>query len=252
MLWATPNPSVSASRVGIRPVYDAPHDQKWATRFTSSWAKPERAYVEEVERDPGKLRIAICAEHWGPVPIQKHITEQVHQVARLLEQAGHSIEEAAPGIDYEAYLEVFRRIWAIDISAMLDYEAEEIGRKISADPLEPMTLRMYEAGRNATASERLGISAFMSQTGRQLGAFFEDYDLLLTPVMTADTPSLGSPLNLVQEGQKLDDWFDHAFALRLVVRVGASLDVDLHVTNTGDQVFDWSGALHSYLATHRA
>ena len=177
------------------------------------WAKPERPYVEEVDRDPGKLRIAICAEHWGPIPIQKHITEQVHQVARLLEQAGHTIEEAAPTIDYEAYLEIFKRIWAIDISAMLDYEAEEIGREISAGTIEPMTLRMYEAGRHATASERLGISAFMSQTARQLGAFFEDYDLLLTPVMTADTPSLGSPFNLVQEGQTLDDWFANAFTL---------------------------------------
>lgn len=177
------------------------------------WARPERPYVEEVDRDPGNLRIAVCSEQWGPIGIPKHIAEQTRNVASILEGAGHTVDEAAPPIDYETYLEVFYRIWVIDISAMLDYEAELMGRTVSADTVEPMTLQMYEAGKGAPAAERLGISGFMSQTSRQLGAFFEDYDLLLTPVMTADTPSLGSPFNLVQENQSLDEWFDNAFQM---------------------------------------
>lgn len=177
------------------------------------WAKPDRSYKEEVDRDPGKLRIAMCSEQWGPIPIQKHIGEQVHEVARLLEGAGHSVEEAVPAIDYEAYLDVFKRIWVIDVSAMLDYEAGLMGRKVCADTVEPMTLKMYEAGKDASAAERLGISGFMSATGRQLGAFYEDYDVLLTPVMINDTPPLGSAFNLVQDGQTLDEWFENAFHL---------------------------------------
>lgn len=177
------------------------------------WAKPDRPYVEEVDRDPGKFRVAMCSEQWGPIPIDKHITGEIQQVAKLLESAGHSVEEAVPAIDYEAYLNVFRQIWVIDISAMLDYEAELMGREVSADTVEPMTLKMYEAGKGATAAERLGISGFMSVISRQLGAFYEDYDLLLTPVLVDDTPPLGSPFNLVQEGQTLDDWFENAFHL---------------------------------------
>lgn len=177
------------------------------------WAKPQRPYVDEVNRDPGKLRIAMCSEQWGPIPIDKHVTEQVHHVAKILQDAGHSVEEAAPAIDYEAYLQVFRRIWVIDISAMLNYEAELMGREVSLDTVEPMTLKMYEAGKEATAAERLGISGFMSMISRQLGAFYEDYDLLLTPVMVNDTPPLGSAFNLVQDGQTLDEWFENAFHL---------------------------------------
>lgn len=177
------------------------------------WAKPKRPYVDEVSRDPGKLRIAMCSELWGQIPIDKHITEQVHQVAKILEDAGHSVEEATPAIDYEAYLQIFRRIWVIDISAMLDYEAELMGREVSLDTVEPMTLKMYEAGKEATAAERLGISGFMSMISRQLGAFYEQYDLLLTPVMVNDTPPLGSKFNLVQDGQTLDEWFENAFHL---------------------------------------
>ena len=177
------------------------------------WAQPTRPYVEEVDRDPGKLRIAMCSEKFGPVPLGSHIGAEVQRVAGILEGAGHDVEEATPAIDYEGYLHVFKRIWAIDIAAMLDYEAGEMGRTVSADTIEPMTMRMYEAGKDATAAERLGIAGFMSQTGRRLGAFFEDYDLLLTPVMTADTPTLGSPFNLIQEGQTFEEWFDNAFSL---------------------------------------
>jgi len=177
------------------------------------WAKPERPYVDEVDRDPGKLRVAMCSEQWGPIPVPEYIRNQTHKVAKVLEGAGHCVEEATPAIDYGAYLEVFKRIWVIDISAMLDYEAGLMGRAVSADTVEPMTLKMYEAGKGATAAERLGISGFMSYVGRQLGAFYENYDVLLTPVMTADTPSLGSPFNLVQDNQSLDEWFEHALQL---------------------------------------
>ncbi len=177
------------------------------------WAKPERPYVDEVDRDPGKLRIAMCSERWGRIPIQQHITAEVHRVAKLLEDAGHTVEEAAPAIDYESYLKHFQRIWVIDIAAMLDYEAELMGREVSADTVEPMTLKMYAAGKDATAAERLGISGFLSVTSRQLGAFYEDYDLLLTPTLVDDTPALGSPFNLVQETQTLDAWFENAYHL---------------------------------------
>ena len=177
------------------------------------WAKPDRPYVEEVNRDPGRLRIAMCSESWGPVSIGSHIAGEVRRVGKILEDAGHIVEEATPDIDYEGYLNVFQRIWAIDIAVMLDYEARLMGRDISLDTVEPMTLKIYDAGKDATAAERLGISAFMSETGRRLGAFYEAYDLLLTPVMVADTPPLGSPFNLVQKGQTFDEWFEHAFEL---------------------------------------
>lgn len=177
------------------------------------WAKPERPYVDEVDRDPGKLRIAMCSERWGPIAIPEHIRTETQKVAKLLESVGHLVEERTPSIDYDGYLNVFKRIWAIDIAAMLDYEAETMGRAVTLETVEPMTLKMYEAGKNASAAERLGISAFMSQTGRRLGAFFEDYDLLLTPVMTADTPQIGSPFNLVQKNQSFEAWFENAFTL---------------------------------------
>ena len=177
------------------------------------WARPERPYAEEVDREPGRLRIAMCSERWGPFPIPDHVGQQIQSVARRLEGAGHSVTEAIPEFAYKQYLEAFKRLWVIDIAAMLESEAAYMGREISRDTVEPITLKLYEAGSRARAAERLGIAEFFSHMGRQLGSFFESHDLLLTPVMLDDTPELGSPLNLTRERLSLDEWFDHLLGL---------------------------------------
>jgi amidase len=173
------------------------------------WARPERPYTEEARREPGRLRIAVCADGWGPFTFAPHLRDQIRSVADALAGAGHHVEEAAPDLDFDAYLHTFQRIWVIDIAAMLDAEAAALGRPLSEETLEPMTLRMYEAGRDATAAERLGVSAALSGFGRALGAFHEAWDVLLTPTMGADTPPIGGPFNLVQPGHDFEDWWQH-------------------------------------------
>lgn len=177
------------------------------------FSKPERPYVDEVTRDPGPLRIAVCPADWGPIRFEKRVAQETERIAGVCEGAGHRVEVTAPAIDYEQYLHLFKRIWCIDIAAMLEYEAAAMDRSVCLDTVEPMTYEMYLAGKDATAAERLGISAGMSVVGRQMGAFFEQYDLLLTPVMGQSTPTVGGPFNLVQDDQSLDEWFDNAFQL---------------------------------------
>lgn len=42
----------------------------------------------------------------------------------------------------------------------------------------------------------------------------------------------------------------HSFLAELTVRLDAALNVDLTVTNTGDQTFDFTAALHTYFRAH--
>lgn len=177
------------------------------------WCRPERPYVEEAIREPGKLKIAVCLDRFGPVHYEKQVAAEMGRVANLCAEAGHIVEEAAPEMDYERYYEMFKRIWVTDISLQIDYEAQLMSRPISDETLEPMTLQMYEAGKSATVADRLQVNASMSAAARQLGMFYEQFDLLLTPVWAQPTPSLGSGFNLAQEDQTLGEWFDNAFQL---------------------------------------
>ena len=174
---------------------------------------PERPFLQEVSRDPGQLKIALCSGSWGPIPIQPEIAAELRRIGGLCEDAGHIVEEVMPSLDYERYLQAFRDIWCIDISFMLDLEAEHMQRPISADTLEPTTLKMYEWGRKASAAQRLMVSCELHALTRQLGIFFESYDILLTPVLAKETPELGSSFTLMHEDLSLDDWFANALAL---------------------------------------
>lgn len=177
------------------------------------FCKPDRSFLEEVARDPGQLKIAFCAGDWGRFPMHTDIAAEIHRIAKLCQDAGHIVEEAMPPLDYQRYPALFRAIWCIDIAAMLDAEAEHMQRQVSTDTVEPITLKMYEEGRHASAAERLGISFEMSTISRQLGEFFETYDILLTPVVSRDTPKLGSDFTLLNENQSLDDWFENGLGL---------------------------------------
>lgn len=177
------------------------------------FCQPERPFIEEVSRPPGRLKIAVCAGDWCGYGMEKHVSEEIKRIAKICEDAAHIVEEAVPGIDYELYTKTFRDIWCMDIAAMLDVEAAHMERTISGNTLEPMTLKMYREGCRATAGERLGVSFDMHHITRILGVFFENYDVLLTPVLSRSTPQIGSRFNTLHKDQTLDDWFDNALSL---------------------------------------
>lgn len=177
------------------------------------FCRPDRPFLEEVSREPGQLKIALCSGDWGPIPMRAEIAAEIRRIAELCEDAGHIVEEAIPQLDFEQYLQVFKDIWCIDIAAMLDVEAEHMQRRVSADTVEPMTLKMYDAGHTASAAQRLTITAEISGMARKLGAFFENYDVFLVPTLAQETPKLGSAFNLLHEEMLLEDWFANALAL---------------------------------------
>ena len=178
-----------------------------------SFCKPERPFLDEVSREPGRLRVAVCADRWGTVETQSAIADEIRRIGKLCEDAGHVVDEVTPDIDYERYFQIFKDIWCIDIAVMLMFEAETLQRPVTLDTVEPMTLEMFEKGRKATAAERLQVSAEMSALTRQLGMFFESYDVLLTPTIARETQKLGGIATLVHEDIDVEDWLDELIAL---------------------------------------
>ena len=177
------------------------------------FCKPERPFVDEVSREPGRLRIAVCADNWGPLATQTDIASEIRRVAKLCEDAGHVVDEVTPDLDYDQYFRTFKDIWCIDIAAMLMFEADHMQRPVALDTVEPMTMKMFEAGGRATAAKRLQVSAEISGLTRQLGMFFESYDVLLTPTIAQETQKLGGIATLVHEDIDVEDWLDELIAL---------------------------------------
>ena len=70
----------------------------------SPYAHPpkDRPYMEEIERSPGRLRIAWSSETANGRPIQPEIQAALEKTAALLEQLGHELVPQGLGIDYRA------------------------------------------------------------------------------------------------------------------------------------------------------
>src|SRR5439155_1646236 len=99
---------------------------------------PARSYVDEVEADPGRLRIGMrTSAPLGLASVDPECVAAVDDTARLLESLGHSVVQAAPeALDDGVLLETFGTVMLASLRAdMVDLE-EAIGRPVTPDDME--------------------------------------------------------------------------------------------------------------------
>lgn len=174
-------------------------------------APPERPYTEELERRI-PLRIGFCPGAWGRWRPEPEVAAGVEASAALCESLGHRVEEVEAPLDVEALLmHAIDPIWKSLVVSELDYWAQKLGRTIDANTLEPMVLAAYESGRRITAAEFLRGLSIMGAASRSLGAFFQRYDLLLTPTLREPPPRLGI-YHLDQPGLDLAEYMEMALS----------------------------------------
>jgi len=143
------------------------------------------------QQEPRPLRVALNLTE-PDVPINQDVSRCIRETAVLLEELGHNVEEAAPGIDYELLNAVQNTLIASDMAAWLDYVQQARGRPISAEELEPMTQMIWREGSSFSGSDVAGSLQLMHRFGFQMAAFHRKYDVVLQPVTATPAPLLGT------------------------------------------------------------
>ena len=177
--------------------------------FMPYWTTPE-PYVELIKRDPGKLRIAL-SHQWGDYRATPHIAAELERVGKFLEGLGHHVGYALPDVDYRAAFAAqttcYISNFAIVISNLL---AQRKLERPPADLIEPINIRIWEAGRSTSFAERAAMQAVFNTTSRAFGAFFEDWDIILTPITALPTPKIGTTEYLtISDNPDVLDWFEN-------------------------------------------
>jgi amidase len=149
---------------------------------------PQRPYLEEVTRDPGKLRIGLYTANPLGGAVHPECIRAVHQTAKLLEELGHKVEEVLLPYDGKLVAKVYMTMYFGEVAAAIDELERLTGRKITADDVEPATWLLNLLGRTYTAAEFVNCRYRWNDIARSMGTFHQQYDLLLTP--TAATPPL--------------------------------------------------------------
>jgi amidase len=154
--------------------------------------EPARPYIEEVGADPGSLRIAFSYASPSGTNVHPDCITAVKGAAKLCEELGHKVEEAAPAIQgAEQITQAFLAIWSSGCTAGIDAWSQFLGRKPTANDFEPLTWQFYEGGKTITGADYLNAVRILQGITRQIAAFFARYDLWLTPTLGSPPVPLG-------------------------------------------------------------
>ena len=151
---------------------------------------PARPFLEEVGARPGKLKIAFFTKGAADVT-HPDCVAAAEATARLCESLGHQVEEASPNVDYEPLAEAFLLIISAHMAAGLDQIGQLLGKKVTADSVEPWTWSLALRGWKASAADFASTKAIVNTTTRTVADFLAQYDVILTPTLGAPPPKLG-------------------------------------------------------------
>jgi amidase len=146
------------------------------------------SYLAEASRDPGRLRIGWTASAPQGQPVDDACRAAVESTARLCEDLGHVVEEAAPDYDAESLFREFEYLTFDSSAADVQAWEQRLGRRATDADIEPLTWYLVERGRPRTAADHINGVATLRAVARDAAAFFQSYDLFLTP--TNPTPAL--------------------------------------------------------------
>ena len=162
----------------------APGDPYWPN-------PPERPYVTEVGHDPGRLRIALGTLPLTGLPAHADCVAAAEAAARLCIELGHEVVEATPAVDGGRLFKSFGSVWVGFLCWAIKDWARRTGRTPEEEFFEPATWRMFLRDQKHSAADYLLAVQDLQQISRDVGHFFTNHDIWLTPTLAQPPMPLG-------------------------------------------------------------
>ncbi len=176
-------------------------------------AAPARPFVEAVDADPGRLRVAIQTEaYWGR-DTEPETRAAVEAVARQLEELGHTVEPASAPVDPGGFRAAHLILWPWVLAIQATRFGALVGREASEDTVEAASLASIRRGMELTASDVWSAFSIQNRASRAWGAFLDEYDLFVCPTSPTGPPDVGYPPQNDPKYSTAEAWLDDAFEL---------------------------------------
>ena len=179
-------------------------DVAWG--FAAAHCDPKRAVV--AGPSPRRLRIAVI-EHGlrGNAP-HADVARTVASTADLCAKLGHKVERTPWPLDGHALLDSFEDVWSHLAADCVDATRTLLGGARLEDAIEPWTLGL---GRRAEGSPMSALERAYRQIAQlpaQLNEFFSRFDVVLSAVVSAPPPLLGTYAPTLPTEQLRSSMFD--------------------------------------------
>ncbi|MCF8506478.1 MAG: amidase [Caulobacter sp.] len=170
-------------------------------------APPATPFSEEVRRDPGKLRIGVISGALDGGSIDPECSAAVADVAKLCESLGHSVDEVALGLDFDAIRDAAGGVIAASVHATLEMVTAQRGRPLEDGEVDIVTRAMASRGARVTGAAYVQGMQTLHAAGRAVAAIHERFDVLLSSTLGSPPIPKGSlrgePLDLAGYGPRL-------------------------------------------------
>ncbi|MBM3679036.1 MAG: amidase, partial [Actinobacteria bacterium] len=151
------------------------------------WAPPPGGpFAREPQRAPGRLRVAFTTEvplEGVDVRVDPACATAAIDAARLLSELGHEVVEAAPRWRDPEFVPLFTMVWQAS-SGLLPAD-------LDVDLLEPLNRTLALAAARVSSAEYVRGVARLHGLARRIVAFWEGYDVLVTPTLALPPVPIG-------------------------------------------------------------
>lgn len=172
---------------------------------------PSRPFLDKVGADPGKLRIAFTSTPFLGHSVDDDCIKGLEATVELCQDLGHEVVEAAPQLSGRAFARAFLTMLCGEVRADIEEAEALLGRKATSKDFETNTWALGLLGRRLSAGVFTKAIRQLQRTSRQIGRFFADYDVLLTPTLSMPPVVTGT---LLPQGVE-------AFVLKLLANLNA-------------------------------
>lgn len=152
---------------------------------------PELPYIKEVQKKPGKLKIAFSTTTIYNSEVDPECVKAVEESVKLCRKLGHTVTEDAPELDGPSIAFSYMMLYMGDVAADIDMIEKLTGEKRKMKNYEPLTWFLGHLGRTYSAGEFVSARRTWNNVGRSFSDFFRKYDLYLTPVTATPAFKVG-------------------------------------------------------------
>lgn len=153
---------------------------------------PALPFLSEIGVDPGKLRIAFTSKPFLGSTVDKDCVKGLETTAKLCQDLGHEVVEAAPQVDGRAFIRAFTVMLCVETRATIEEGEVLLNRKASPEDFETGTWILALLGKQFLAPDFSRSLNLLQRMARQIGWFLQKYDVLLTPTLAKPPIPIGS------------------------------------------------------------
>jgi amidase len=156
------------------------------------WAPdPSAPFIEAIDREPGKLRVAFVVDSPNGVPVDPDCVAATRQAAELLASLGHEVNEVEIEAD-EGYVTNFVTVWIAGTANEVETWGRLAGRQLDIEQLEPLSKQMHDMSVQMSATDYLRSLDWLHDYSRRLLAMWDGIDVLLTPTLAKPPIEIGA------------------------------------------------------------